>query len=149
MTTPQFSNDSGALMLHLLEGFIWFDQQLQDYLDQHNMPTVNRTESMVMLLVGAGGIARPTDLAKKLGLARQTINSAIRNLESKRLVRMAEDPQDKRCKIVEPAIAGLEVHLTAMQGLALAEAGLAERIGDARLADLKDTLSDCWTEPHS
>ena len=133
----------GNFMLLLLEGFIWFDQQLQEHLSAHDMPTVNRTESMIMLLAGAG-LVRPTELAKKLGLARQTINSAIRSLEQKQLIELAQDPADRRCRVIQPAKAGERVYVEATNALQGAEEKLIKTIGQEKIKMLQQTLGECW-----
>lgn len=132
-----------SIALKLLQGYIWFDQSLQNHLAAQNMPTVNRTESMIMLMA-ASGVNRPTDLAKKLGLARQTINSAMRVLEQKQLIRLVEDPMDKRCKVIERSPQGNSIYVEALKGLAEAEKSLQGKIGKQRLKQLKTTLQDCW-----
>ncbi|MEM9743804.1 MAG: MarR family transcriptional regulator [Pseudomonadota bacterium] len=132
-----------SLMLDLLEGFIWFDQQLQAHLDSEGMPTVNRTESMIMLLAGSG-VRRPTELAKKLGLARQTINSSLRALETKKLIRLVVDPEDRRCKYIEPAASGKKMYAVAQEGLQLSERTLQSRIGVRRFEALATSLAATW-----
>ena len=135
----------GRLMLQLLEGFVWFDQRLQAQLRQSGMPSVNRTESMIMLY-GASGVVRPSELGQRIGLARQSINSAIRSLESKGLVRLVVDPSDARCKIIENTPQAQPIYDEAKKAILEAEAELVAALGGARVDGLRDTLAIMLTE---
>ena len=129
----------GRLMLQLLEGFVWFDQRLQEQLRLSGMPSVNRTESMIMLY-GSSGVVRPSELGQRIGLARQSINSAIRSLESKGLVRLVVDPSDARCKIIENTEQAQPIYAEAKKAILEAERDLAQVLGDDGLERLRDSL---------
>ena len=127
-------------MLQFLEGFIWFDQRLQQHLQDAGMPSVNRTESMIMLYSSAG-VVRPGELGNRIGLARQSVNSAIRSLEAKGLVRLGVDPSDARCRIIEHTDEAQPVYDAALQAITDAEDELAGAIGRKRMAALQATMA--------
>lgn len=143
MTQGSQTPPTGHLMIGLLEGFMWLDRGLQDNLRALGLPNVRRLESMVMLYAAAG-IRRPTELARTLGVTRQSINSAIRELEEKELIELSADPLDGRCKIIEFSKAGEPVHLKAMEIMASMENILAARIGRQEVADLAQLLNRDW-----
>lgn len=93
-------SEDKLMMWQLLRTFIWMDRGLQENLQRRGWPEVSRTESQVMLLISEG-IKRPIDMARALGLTRQAINQTINLLSQKGMISMAQDPEDRRCKIVE------------------------------------------------
>lgn len=140
-TDPQV----GRLMALLLSRFMWFDEALQASLDAHGWGGVRRLESMTMIHVHAG-VRRPSDLARMLGVTRQSINTALRELEQKGLVRLVPDPSDKRCKIVEFAEEGDGMRHAAQDVLKALERALEKKLGKMALADLDRLLSAEWGE---
>lgn len=127
-------------MVGLLEAFMWLDRGLQENLEAAGLPHVRRLESMVMLYASMG-VLRPTELAKTLGVTRQSINSAIRELEDKALVELVTDPADGRCKMLRFTKAGDPIRRQATAIMGGLEATLAERIGERNLTHLHQALS--------
>ncbi|MEQ9143169.1 MAG: MarR family transcriptional regulator [Parvibaculaceae bacterium] len=142
----QRTGTSGELMIGLLEGFMWLDRGLQENLKARGLPHVRRLESMVMVYAAAG-VQRPSELARQLGVTRQSINSAIRDLEGKDLIALAPDPQDRRCKIVELSNTGMPVHREAESILAALARTLEERIGAEAVAMLSQITGTDWGTP--
>ena len=103
-------------MAQLLNRFIWFDGALQKSLDARGHGGVRRLESMCMVYVHAG-VRRPTELARLLGVTRQSVNTALRELEEKGLIYMAPDPEDARCKLVSFAPEGAAMRQEAKKTL--------------------------------
>lgn len=132
-----------GLMTSLLEGFMWLDRGLQQNLQAQGLPSVRRLESMVLVYV-ASGIQRPSDLARTLGVTRQSINSAIRELEEKRLIELAPDQADKRCKLIRFSREGRPVHLAAATIMSNLEAALTDRLGEQTIDALLEGLGDDW-----
>lgn len=139
-------NTPGQLMALLLARFLWFDGGLQASLDAAGWGGVRRLESMAMIHVHAG-IRRPSDLARVIGVTRQSINTALRELEEKGLVRLVPDPEDRRCKIVEFAPEGAGMREAALTAVTSLEALLAERLGSDRVAALVQLLEADWGAP--
>ena len=132
-----------GLMTWLLEGFMWLDRGLQENLQAHGLPSVRRLESMVLVYV-ASGIKRPSDLARTLGVTRQSINSAMRDLEEKRLIELTPDPADRRCKLIHFSREGRPVHIAAANIMSNLEAALIERLGPSTIEALLAGLSTDW-----
>ena len=135
----------GLLMAQLLNRFIWFDGALQKSLDARGHGGVRRLESMCMVYVHAG-VRRPTELARLLGVTRQSVNTALRELEEKGLIYMAPDPKDARCKLVSFAPEGAAMRQEALEIVLALEAELEERLGEKAVGDLARIVSADWGE---
>lgn len=135
----------GVLMAQLLNRFMWFDGALQKSLDARGHGGVRRLESMTMVYVHAG-IRRPSELARLLGVTRQSMNTALRELEEKRLVYMAPDPEDARCKLVTFAPEGAGMRAEALEIVSGLEAELEARLGAKTVASLARIVSADWGE---
>jgi len=135
----------GILMAQLLSRFIWFDGALQRNLDLRGWGGVRRLESMTMMHVHAG-VTRPSELARLIGVTRQSMNTALRELEEKQLVRLVPDPDDKRCKIVEFDPAGDAMRAEALHVVEALEALLDERLGAGAADRLAALLDADWGE---
>ena len=139
------ARQAGLLMAQLLNRFMWFDGALQRNLDERGWGGVRRLESMTMMYVHAG-VTRPTELARLIGVTRQSMNTALRELEDKKLVRLAPDPDDKRCKIVEFDPAGAAMRDEAQHVIEALEKLLDERLGKGAADRLAELLDADWGE---
>ena len=145
MSEPDRSSEP-LLMWSLLRSFIWLDRALQANMAERGWTPLSRAESQIMLLASAG-ITRSTEISKALGLSRQAINQTIKHLVSRRLVTLVEDPEDRRCKIIEFADAGQAIRTDALDIIANLEAYLSERLGARELDQLKAAVDQDWGEP--
>ncbi|MBO6677930.1 MarR family transcriptional regulator [Parvibaculum sp.] len=136
----------GLLMAQLLNRFIWFDGALQKSLDARGHGGVRRLESMTMIYVHAG-IRRPSELARLLGVTRQSMNTALRELEEKGLVYLEPDPEDARCKLVSFAPEGAAMRADALEIVMALEAELEDRLGARAVGELGRLVSMDWGEP--
>lgn len=139
------SRQTGLLVAQLLNRFMWFDGALQRNLEKRGWGGVRRLESMTMIYVHAG-IRRPSELARLIGVTRQSMNTALRELEDKKLVRLLPDPEDKRCKIVEFDPAGAAMRHEALNVIEELEALLDERLGEGTADRLAGILDADWGE---
>jgi len=135
----------GILMALLLSRFMWFDGALQKSLEEKGFGGVRRLESMTMIYVQSG-VQRPSALARLIGVTRQSMNTALRELEEKGLVRLVPDPDDKRCKIVEFAPEGEPMRREAAAILRGLERRLEAKLGKVAARDLTRILSADWDE---
>ncbi len=135
----------GLLMAQLLNRFIWFDGALQKSLDARGHGGVRRLESMCMVYVHAG-VRQPTELARLLGVTRQSVNTALRELEEKGLIFLEPDPEDARCKQVRFAPEGAAMRAEALEIVLALEAELEERLGAKAVGDLARIVCADWGE---
>lgn len=89
----------GMIWRELLQAVYWFDESLQLHVKEAGYPPMNRTKSLILLSI-AQGYERPIQIAEQLGLTRQGVHLAIKELESEGLISIADDPEDRRAKRV-------------------------------------------------
>ena len=138
----KFSSET-YLIVPLLEGFEWFDGSLQSSLHERGWPTLTRPESMVMIHIILG-LTRPSDVARKLGLTRQTIHATLNNMITKGLVALEGDADDKRAKRIALTVQGEAMRKDAQHIAGLMFAELQARIGKSQVSALISALSEDW-----
>ena len=143
----EFSKNS-YIIIPLLQAFEWFDEGLQRSLKARGWPVLTRTESMVMIHVILD-IIRPSEIARCLGLSRQTIHTTISNIVDKGLFELKDDPSDKRAKIVCLTELGNNMRHDARHIADLIYAELAKRVGEDQLSALAKALGSDWGTPPS
>ncbi len=133
------------LMRHLFDAFSWFDESLQNSMQNSGVPGLSRSQSMVMIYLGEG-VRRPAALARKLRVTRQAMHKTIADLEAKGYVQLVPDPDDRRAKIVRLSRTGLERHSKAQACLTGLEKELDTRLGRGTFAALNEALRANWGE---
>jgi len=127
----------------LLERYRWFDDALRSRLEQEGMTGLTTAESMVFPYLDVEGI-RQADLARRLGITRQSTQTLVRGLERKGLIELVDATTDGRSKLVMLTHEGrrsIPLALTIFEEL---EAALEERIGSDEVAQLRATLTRDW-----
>jgi DNA-binding MarR family transcriptional regulator len=136
--------DSAAhLIVPMLQGFIWFDEGLQNYLRQQGWPAVTRAQSMVMVTVVLG-VTRPSEIARILGISRQAVHATINGMVEIGLLELADDPDDRRSKVVVISEQGQKMREHARRASVLMSDELARRIGVQKLVVLREALAADW-----
>jgi len=142
-TAGAAAHEDRVLLRSLMRAFYWLDDGLQAHMQQHAGLCVPRAQSMVMIAL-AEGLRRQTDLAERLGVSKQAVQQALKELVAKDLVRVLPDPHNGRQRIVEFTARGERMRDVAREGLRDLEALLTRRIGARRLAALYDALDADW-----
>ena len=127
----------------LLEGFRWFDDALRSRLADQGLAELTTAESMVFPYLDAGG-TRPADLARRLGITRQSAQTLVRGLERKGLVELSDDPDDGRAKRIRLTASGRRSVPLALETFAQLERELSRRIGTKNVAQLRNALEAEW-----
>lgn len=83
---------------------------------------------------------RPTELAERAGVSKQAVGQLLRDMEEMGMVRRDRDPSDGRAVIVRYTARGLEALRHGMGVLAGLEQELALRLGEDRMARLREDL---------
>ncbi len=126
-----------------MHAFYWLDDGLQAYMARQAGLSVPRAQSMIMVCIG-DGVQRQADLAERLGVSKQAVQQALKELVAKGLVTISADPQNGRRRIVEFTERGQNMRDIARTGLLELEGELARRIGNERLDALYDALDADW-----
>jgi len=136
----------------LLERYRWFDDALRSRLEREGMTGLTTAESMVFPYLEAEGI-RQADLARRLGITRQSTQALVQGLKKKRLIELVDDPTDGRSKLVMLTNEGQQTIPVALSIFEELEAALEERIGTTEMTRLRTTLALDWgpspTQPSS
>ena len=135
-----------SLILPLLQGFFWFDDGLQAHLQAHGWTEVTRPESMVMTNVVIG-VQKPSEIARNLGVSRQSVHATINQMVEKGILELADDPEDGRAKIVVLSEVGQQMRQDANQAMTHMVAQLRRRIGGRNVSNLIKAFSADWGEP--
>lgn len=135
--------DHPLLMMNLMGALYWFDEALQSHIKAEGWPEISRAQSLLLSNIAAGE-HRAARLARNLGVSRQAISQMLADMESRGLIMVSPDPDDRRARIVNfhPDADGLRE--TARRALAELEEELGRRIGGKSLASLRDILRADW-----
>lgn len=121
----------------------WYDVSLQAILEDLNLQSVNRTQSMILVHI-ASGVTRPSEIAKEMGTTRQNIHAMAKYLIEKQIIAQIPDPEDGRSKIYTFAEDGLILRNTVLQILTYLDQKLSDRLGPDTLKALNRALSSDW-----
>ena len=136
------------ILLNLLSGFYWLDEGLQSYIRARGWPTVTRPQSMVMANI-LMGVRYPSDIARRLGVSRQAIHATLKTMGEMDMVRLVDDPNNMRVKVVELTETGEAMRGDAQQAMALMKQELQRRLGQEAFAQTAATLAEDWGAPLS
>jgi len=73
---------------------------------------------------------RPSEIAERLGVSKQTVNDLIGHLESCGYVHRVHDPVDGRARIVRPTNKGKRLEAAVRDAARIAEANIAAELGN-------------------
>ena len=85
---------------------------------------------------------RVVELAQRAQVTKQSMASLVEHLEARRYVERVTDPTDGRAKLVRATARGREVFAVVRELVAEIDARLVERLGAAKLAQLRTLLQE-------
>lgn len=139
-------DDIRHLLLSLLQGFYWFDEGLQNYLQARGWPAVTRPQSMVMANIVLG-VRRPSDIARNMGVSRQAIHATINQMVELGIVALVDDPTNRRVKLVAPTKTGETMRVDAQRSMLIMAEELGQRLGKPALLKTAHLLAEDWGPP--
>ena len=86
--------------------------------------------------------ARVTELAERIGTTKQAVGYLVDHLEANGYLERVPDPRDGRALLVRRTKKGWRVNQTARKLVEEVQADWAGRIGEDRMAQLRDLLGD-------
>lgn len=134
------------MVVSLLQGFYWFDEGLQNYLQARGWPEVTRPQSMVMANIVLG-VDRPSDIARRLGVSRQAIHTTISQMIDLGMLALADDPKDRRTKVCVLTPVGEDMRHDAQEAMQILAAELSRRLGKRQVAETAALLVGDWGAP--
>lgn len=121
--------------------------ELHNRLADEGHPDIRPGHGCVFRFVDAEG-SRLTELAERSGLTKQAVGEVVQDLERLGYVERAPHPTDGRAKIVRLTERGRDGARTAERIFADIEIRWGERVGDERMATLRDVLEEiCERRP--
>ena len=123
----------------LVRAFYWMDESLQQNIRKRGGPNVSHSQSMIIMAIGEG-ITRPSAIADRLGVSRQAIHQALRELIGIGLIELVPDPEDGRAKLATLSKTGLPIQKLAHGILCELEVELGKRIGKRRVNQLREAI---------
>lgn len=140
------SSPQPGLAIALLRASDWFDAALRARLEALGWPGLNRSQSLVFANLDRDGV-RPAELARRVGVSRQSMQALLEGLVDHDLVAVEDDPHDGRATRCVLTARGRRLVAAAGEELRGVEAELASRIGRAAVADLRCALDHDWGDP--
>ncbi len=139
-------DDIRHLLLSLLQGFYWFDEGLQNYLQARGWPSVTRPQSMVMANIVLG-VRRPSDIARNMGVSRQAIHATINQMVGLGMIALTDDASNRRVKVVQLTPLGETMRRDAQQAMIVLGEELSRRLGRSTVTRAAQALNEDWGPP--
>ncbi len=146
VTSPRDDRRRLSLPSQLLAAADWFNDSLSTAMEEAGWPSLSKSQSLVFVSIDDEG-TRPAELARRLGITRQSMQELLRRLVEHELVTIDIDPSDGRATIVRLAP---RAHLLGRDAAVISaqiEAELSERIGADALTQLHAVLEQDWGSP--
>jgi DNA-binding MarR family transcriptional regulator len=141
MTTP-----ARNLPQLLAEAKRWFDDALLASMRAAGEQSVTVGQAAVFAALDEEGTT-VSELARRMGVTRQTVHQAVHGLIGMGLLEQAPDPASARSRLIRATAEGARVHRRAQDTIAVIEDVLAERIGAAAVSVLREVLTIPMGEP--
>lgn len=144
--SPVDTRRAPSLPAQLLAAADWFNDGLSAAMEAAGWPFLSRSQSLVFVSIDDDG-TRPAELARRLGITRQSMQELLGKLRDHELVTIDVDPSDGRANIVRLAP---QAHLLGRDAAIISarlEAELTERIGAGMVAALRSALAADWGPP--
>ncbi|GAB2823619.1 MarR family winged helix-turn-helix transcriptional regulator [Streptomyces daliensis] len=124
----------------------WFEEALLSALAAAGETPVTPTQARLFAVLDERGTT-VSELARRMGVTRQTAHQAVHELVAGGLLEQLPDPDSGRRRLIRRTEAGERVHHRAGRVLADLERELADRIGASTVAALRAALETPWGQP--
>ncbi|MFJ8669769.1 MarR family winged helix-turn-helix transcriptional regulator [Streptomyces sp. NPDC093600] len=126
----------------------WFEEGLLAGLEAAGATPVSPTQVQLFAVLDDQGTT-VSELARRMGVTRQTAHQAVHGLVAAGLLEQVPDPASARQRLIRRTPEGERAHRKAGIILDRLEAQLAERIGQKAVDALRVTLETPWGRPPS
>ncbi len=130
----------------LLRAFRWFEDGLLYRLDEAGWPAIRISHSAVFGHLDKEG-TRESELARRIGVTRQSVHQTVLELKDMGLVELVTDPSNRSAKLVVVTPLGRRQSRVALNAFADLESELARRVGKAGVRELRRILELDWGLP--
>lgn len=136
----------GNLPQLLGEARRWFDEALQAALEAAGATPVSPTQLQLFAVLDEEGTT-VSELARRMGVTRQTAHQAVHGLVAAGTLEQLPDPASARQRLIRRTAEGRRAHRRAEGVLEGLEEELAERIGRDAVGALRTALEAPWGPP--
>ncbi|MGW0464845.1 MarR family winged helix-turn-helix transcriptional regulator [Streptomyces sp. NPDC003027] len=126
----------------------WFEEGLLAGLEAAGATPVSPTQVQLFAVLDDQGTT-VSELARRMGVTRQTAHQAVHGLVATGLLEQVPDPASARQRLIRRTREGERAHRQACIILDRLEVRLAERIGRKAVDALRATLEAPWGGPPS
>lgn len=117
----------------------WFDDALTASMRAAGEQPVTSAQGQIFASLDAEGTS-VSEVARRLGVTRQTVHQAVHGLVAMGLLEQVPDPSSARSRLVRMTAEGGRVHGRAQATLSVVEGVLADRIGAGPAGALRAAL---------
>ncbi|MCX4647952.1 MULTISPECIES: MarR family winged helix-turn-helix transcriptional regulator [unclassified Streptomyces] len=126
----------------------WFEEGLLAAMEAGGAAPVSPTQAQLFAVLDDEGTT-VSELARRMGVTRQTAHQAVHGLIAAGLLEQVPDPTSARQRLIRRTREGERAHRQAGVILERLEAQLAERIGREPVDALRRALEAQWGQPPS
>ncbi|MET7389503.1 MarR family winged helix-turn-helix transcriptional regulator [Streptomyces sp. NPDC005529] len=124
----------------------WFDEGLLAALEAEDVDPVTATQLHVFTVLDEQGTT-VAELARRMGVTRQTAHQAVHSLIAVGLLEQTPDPESARRRLIRRTPKGRTAHERAEAMVGQLERALAARIGEDTVTALRAALEQPWGTP--
>ncbi|MBT2470346.1 winged helix-turn-helix transcriptional regulator [Streptomyces sp. ISL-66] len=124
----------------------WFEEGLLAALEAAGAVPVSATQARLFAVLDDEGTT-VSELARRMGVTRQTAHQAVHGLVATGLLEQVPDPASARQRLIRRTRDGERAHRRARAILDRLEGQLAERIGQETVEALRAALQTPWGPP--
>jgi DNA-binding MarR family transcriptional regulator len=119
----------------------FFDRQALEYLRKAGFPMIKSADAHVMRTMRFEG-SRITDMAAQAGISKQAMSKLVSAFIAHGFLSWADDPKDKRNRIVMITARGRNLLTSGIAALKRAESDVSDIVGADGLEELRQVLID-------
>ncbi|MCZ4119928.1 MarR family winged helix-turn-helix transcriptional regulator [Streptomyces sp. H39-S7] len=124
----------------------WFEDALLASMQAAGERPVTAAQAGVFATLDDEGTSI-SELARRIGVTRQTAHQAVHSLIGMGLLEQVPDPASGRSSLIRTTAEGTRVHQRALAAISVIETVLTERIGSTDATALRAALTAPWGEP--
>ncbi|GCD32350.1 MarR family transcriptional regulator [Streptomyces chrestomyceticus JCM 4735] len=126
----------------------WFEEGLLAAVEAGSATPVSPTQTQLFAVLDGEGTT-VSELARRMGVTRQTAHQAVHSLIAAGLLEQVPDPASARQRLIRRTEEGERAHRRAVRTIEQLEDQLAERIGREAADALRAALEAPWGPPPS
>ncbi|MGW8375558.1 MarR family winged helix-turn-helix transcriptional regulator [Streptomyces sp. ODS28] len=124
----------------------WFEEALLSTLEEQGETRVSPTQARLFAVLEKEGTT-VSELARRMGVTRQTAHQAVHGLVAEGLLEQVPHPDSARRRLIRRTPEGERAHRRAGRILDRLEEELTARIGEDAVTALRAALERPWGEP--